>query len=86
MITKLSSIPQAEQWQKTINGKTINEWPYKVVGGPCVIRRKVWNDGNRYSEAAWTNHGDENTIAEQEDVKFSRQLQSRRLAGRPHPR
>jgi glycosyltransferase involved in cell wall biosynthesis len=68
--------PQADQWRKTINGKTLNEWPYKVVGGPCVIRRKVWNDGNRYSEAAWTNHGDENTIAEQEDVKFSRQLQT----------
>lgn len=66
--------PSADQCQKTINEKTINEWPYGIVGGPCVIRRKVWDDGNRYSEEAWTNHGYENIISDQEDVKFSRHL------------
>jgi glycosyltransferase involved in cell wall biosynthesis len=65
--------PQADSMRKEINGRVINEWP-GCVGGPCVIRRKVWDDGHRYDESAWTNHGDENTIAAQEDVKLSRQL------------
>lgn len=66
--------PLADTSRRTINGKTINTWPYDIVGGPCVVRRKVWDDGLRYNEEAWTNHGLENIIAEQEDVKFSRTI------------
>lgn len=65
--------PSADQWRKTINGKTINTWPYGVVGGPCIIRRKVWDDGNRYSEAAWHSE-QEDIVTNQEDVKFSHML------------
>jgi glycosyltransferase involved in cell wall biosynthesis len=67
--------PQAYSMAVTINGQTINGWP-GCVGGPCLIRRKVWDDGHRYSEEPWTNHGYENVIAEQEDVKLSRDLKN----------
>jgi len=64
--------PKAFEMAKTINGKTINEWP-GCVGGPCLIRRKVWDDGHRYNEEPW--HADyPNIVAEQEDVKLSRRL------------
>jgi hypothetical protein len=45
------------------------------VGGPCVIRRKVWDDGNRYDETAWHSER-EDMITNQEDVKFSNVLTS----------
>jgi glycosyltransferase involved in cell wall biosynthesis len=56
-----------------INGRIINKWPMGVVGGPCVIRRKVWDDGNRYDETPWQSET-EDMITNQEDVKFSHAL------------
>lgn len=38
--------------KRFINGVVINEWP-GVVGGPMIIRRKVWDIGVRYDETPW---------------------------------
>lgn len=66
--------PRAYEMSKTINNKTVNEWP-GCVGGPCIIRRKVWDDGHRYSEEPWKADYP-NIIADQEDAKFSKELKN----------
>lgn len=55
-----------------IGGKTINSWPGNV-GGPCVIRREVWDRGARYDETPWQDlrQSKDEMVTPQEDVKFS---------------
>lgn len=50
------------------NGMGLIEWP-STVGGPCIIRREIWDNGARYDETPW-----EGTMI-QEDVKLSHKLQ-----------
>lgn len=50
-------------------GKTINMWPGNV-GGPCIIKREIWDNGARWDETPWEFGGDGKPIAT-EDVKFS---------------
>lgn len=50
----------------------INAWPGNV-GGPCIIRREVYDKGARYDETPWQDLRSDPTkmITPQEDVKFS---------------
>lgn len=61
-----------ERYLTTVGGKTINAWPGNV-GGPCIIRREVYDKGARYDEAPWQDLRSDPTkmITPQEDVKFS---------------
>lgn len=71
-VTALDTWNKDERWITEINGKSINAWPGNV-GGPCVIRREIWDMGARYDETPW--HDDRKSpdemITPQEDVKFS---------------
>ena len=67
--------PNAPLQAMTINDKTINPYP-GCVGGPSIIRRKIWDDGIRYDETPWTNDGYENIIHEQEDYSLSMSIQN----------
>lgn len=51
------------------NGMGLIEWP-GCVGGPCIIRREIWDAGHRYDESPW--EGSNSKI--QEDSRFSRKL------------
>jgi glycosyltransferase involved in cell wall biosynthesis len=51
------------------NGMGLVEWP-GCVGGPCIIRREIWDAGHRYDETPW--EGSRSKI--QEDSRFSRKL------------
>lgn len=51
------------------NGMGLVEWP-GCVGGPCIIRREIFDEGARYDETPW--EGSRTRI--QEDSKFSRKL------------
>lgn len=53
-----------------INGMGLNEYP-GTVGGPCIIKRSIWNGGIRYDETRWQN-GEQL----QEDSKLSRIIKS----------
>lgn len=64
--------PKAKLREMTINGKTINTWP-GCVGGPCIIRRSLWDKGVRYEELMW-NDGRNSPL--QEDSQFSKAIQS----------
>lgn len=44
--------PSAKLREMTINGMTINTWP-GCVGGPCIVRRSLWDNGLRYDETPW---------------------------------
>lgn len=50
----------------------VNAWPGNV-GGPCIIRREVYDKGARYDETPWQDLREDPTkmITPQEDVKFS---------------
>lgn len=64
--------PEADSKRRTINGKTVNEWP-GVVGGPMVMPRKLWDMGIRYDETPW--HADNPQIpAIQEDSRLSQSI------------
>lgn len=65
--------PRAALRELKINGKTINTWP-GCVGGPNIIRRRLWNMGIRYPELKWDD-GRRSPI--QEDSKFSRLIQDK---------
>lgn len=54
---------------EVINGIGLNKWP-SVVGGPNIIKRKIFENGIRYDESKWKNSG--NRL--QEDSKFSHQI------------
>lgn len=51
------------------NGMGIVEWP-GCVGGPNIIRRKIFDDGHRYDETPW--EGSRTPM--QEDMRFSRAI------------
>lgn len=65
--------PKAKLRELTINGKTLNPWP-GCVGGPNIIRKKIWDLGVRYLELMW-NDGRKSPL--QEDSQFSRAIQNR---------
>ena len=64
--------PRAAGHEITIKGKTINRFP-GCVGGPCIIPRKLWDEGIRYDETPW--EGSRSKL--QEDSRFSREVQGR---------
>lgn len=70
--TALDKFNGDERYLTTIGGKTINAWPGNV-GGPCIIRREVYDKGARYDETPWADlrNSPEDMITPQEDVKFS---------------
>ncbi len=53
------------------NNMGLVEWP-GCVGGPCIIRRQIWDDGHRYDETPW--EGSNTRL--QEDARFSKKLQA----------
>lgn len=61
-----------KRYLTTIDGKTINSWPGNV-GGPCIIRREVYDKGARYDETPWSDlrESKDSMTTPQEDVKFS---------------
>ena len=64
--------PKAPLRVREINGMQLNPWP-GCVGGPNIIRRKVWDMGLRYKELMW-NDGRNSPL--QEDSQFSRAIQN----------
>lgn len=60
--------PKASLRVLEINGKTINPWP-GCVGGPNIIRRKIYDLGARYPELRWD---DGRNTPLQEDSALSR--------------
>lgn len=64
--------PKARLREMNINGKVLNPWP-GCVGGPNIIRRKIWDLGIRYKELMW-NDGRQSPL--QEDSQFSRAIQN----------
>lgn len=61
-----------EKLPKMYNGMTLYTWPY-IVGGPCIIRREIFDSGVRYDETPWRSQG-YNRPTEQEDAKLSREI------------
>lgn len=64
--------PQAVLREMEVNGKVLNPWP-SCVGGPNIIRRKIWDSGLRYPELMW-NDGRNSPL--QEDSQFSKAIKS----------
>jgi len=64
--------PKAILREQEINGCTINTWP-GCVGGPCIIRRTLWDKGLRYDELRWD---DERRSKLQEDSRFSKKIEN----------
>lgn len=64
--------PKAALRVMEINGKQLNPWP-GCVGGPNIIRRKIWDLGIRYKELKWD---DGRNSPLQEDSQFSRAIQN----------
>lgn len=62
--------PKAALRVMNINGKALNPWP-GCVGGPNIIRRKIWDMGLRYSEMMWN---DGRNTPMQEDSQFSKDI------------
>ncbi len=65
--------PKAKLREMEINGKVLNPWP-GCVGGPNIIRRKLWDEGVRYPELMW-NDGRNSPL--QEDSQFSSLIKAR---------
>jgi glycosyltransferase involved in cell wall biosynthesis len=65
--------PKAALRVMEINGMRLNPWP-GCVGGPNIIRRKIWDLGLRYKELMW-NDGRKSPV--QEDSQFSRAIQAK---------
>lgn len=63
--------PKAPLRELEINGKVINPWP-GCVGGPCIIRKSIWNEGIRWPEERWD---DGRNSQLQEDSRFSKKIQ-----------
>lgn len=63
--------PRAKLREVTHNGMTINPWP-GCVGGPCIIRRKLWDLGLRYDETPW--EGSRSKL--QEDSRLSNSVRN----------
>lgn len=65
--------PSADLHRRLINGETINEWP-GCVGGPCIVKRQLWEQGIRWPEMRWD---DGRATASQEDSAFSKEIQNK---------
>lgn len=65
--------PKAALRTLNINGKNLNPWP-GCVGGPCIIRRSLWDMGVRYPELRWDD-GRKSPL--QEDSKLSKEILNR---------
>ena len=65
--------PKAVLRELRINGKTLNPWP-GCVGGPNIIRRKIWDMGLRYPELRWD---DGRKTPMQEDSAFGKAIQAK---------
>ena len=63
--------PSAKLREMTLNGMTINTWP-GCVGGPCIIRRSLWDNGLRYDETPW--EGSRSKL--QEDSRLSNSIRN----------
>lgn len=61
--------PKAKLREMYINGKTLNPWP-GCVGGPCIVRRSLWDNGLRYDETPW--EGSRSKL--QEDSRLSKSI------------
>ena len=70
--TALNTYNEDTRYLTTLNGKTVNAWPGNI-GGPCIIRREVYDKGARYDETPWSDNrtSKDAMITPQEDVKFS---------------
>jgi glycosyltransferase involved in cell wall biosynthesis len=62
--------PKALLREREINGKKLNPWP-GCVGGPNIIRRKVWDSGIRYQDLRWD---DDRQSPLQEDSGLSKAI------------
>lgn len=62
--------PKAALRVREINGMELNPWP-GCVGGPNIIRRKIWDDGIKYQELKWD---DGRRSPLQEDSQFSKAI------------
>lgn len=58
-----------ERYVTAVQDKLINAWPGNI-GGPCIIRREIYDLGARYDETPWYDEHTKMTTP-QEDVKFS---------------
>lgn len=67
--TALDSYNGDPRYITTMNGESVNAWPGNI-GGPCIIRREVYDRGARYDETPWEDQKLK-MITPQEDVKFS---------------
>lgn len=65
--------PKASLRVMDINGRQLNPWP-GCVGGPNIIRRKIWDDGVRYEAVKWD---DGRQSPMQEDSMFSKAIKNR---------
>lgn len=65
--------PKAALRAQEINGKIINPWP-GCVGGPNIIRKKIWDLGVRYQELMWN---DGRNTPMQEDSALSRDIKAK---------
>lgn len=65
--------PKAALRLQEINGKTINPWP-GCVGGPNIMRRKLWDSGVRYQALRWD---DGRKTPLQEDSALSKEIKNR---------
>jgi glycosyltransferase involved in cell wall biosynthesis len=65
--------PRAALRALEVNGKTVNPWP-GCVGGPCIVKRKIWDEGVRWPESRWDD-GEKSKL--QEDSRFSRLIMDR---------
>lgn len=65
--------PQAGLRVMDINGMKLNPWP-GCVGGPNIIRRKIWDMGLRYEDMRWD---DGRKSKMQEDSTFSRAIKNK---------
>lgn len=63
--------PSAKLREMTLNGMTINTWP-GCVGGPCIVRRTLWDNGLRYDETPW--EGSRSKL--QEDSRLSNSVKN----------
>lgn len=70
--TALDTYEGDERYITFVGGKSVNSWPGNV-GGPCIIRRDIWDRGARYDETPWEDlrTSADSMITPQEDVKFS---------------
>lgn len=60
---------RAKLREMELNGKTLNPYP-GCVGGPCIVRKELWDMGLRYDEDPW--EGSRSKL--QEDSRLSKKI------------